>query len=289
MEITLVEPRGFCSGVNRAIQMLEKVLVQESAPVYVYHEIVHNTWVVNYFRQHGVVFVQTLDEVPENSVLLFSAHGVSPAVRKEAEMRHLRTVDATCPLVARIHQQVKKLTADGFSIIFIGHRNHDEVVGILGESPVAITLISSADEVDSIYFPESTPLTYLMQTTLSVSEAATIVQKLKTRFPQLVKPRADGICFATQQRQEAVRRLMADHDILLVVGSQNSSNSRRLAEIARDFNKKSYLIDGAEDMCPDWFQKNDRVLLTAGASAPEAVFQQCVGLLEKWEKEQNFC
>jgi len=275
MKLTLAEPRGFCSGVNRAINILENVVNRSSEPVYVYHEIVHNAWVVHSFRRRGVVFVESLDDVPEGAALLFSAHGVSPQIRDEAARRKLKTIDATCPLVHRIHSQARDYVEQGFHIVFIGKRGHDEVVGALGEAPNNSTLISSLEEVETLNFPRTQKLTYLMQTTLSVIEAAEIVDALHLRFPQIRDPQHEGVCFATQQRQEVVQRLAPNHDVVLVVGSLNSSNSKRLAEVARSVGTPAYLINGVEDIPWDKLTPESSVLMTAGASAPESVVQAC--------------
>ncbi len=275
MKLTLAEPRGFCSGVNRAINILENVVDRSNEPIYVYHEIVHNAWVVHRFRRQGVVFVESLDDVPDGATLLFSAHGVSPRIREEAAARKLMTIDATCPLVHRIHAQAREYVEQGFHIIFIGKRGHDEVVGALGEAPNDSTLISSLEEVETLNFPRTQKLIYLMQTTLSVVEAAEIVDALRLRFPQIREPQHEGVCLATQQRQEIVQRLAPQHDVVLVVGSLNSSNSKRLAEVARSVGTPAYLINGVEDIPWDKLTPESSVLMTAGASAPESVVQAC--------------
>ena len=275
MKLTLAEPRGFCSGVNRAINILENVVNRSNEPIYVYHEIVHNAWVVHRFRRQGVVFVESLDDVPDGATLLFSAHGVSPLIREEAAARKLKTIDATCPLVHRIHAQAREYVEQGFHIVFIGKRGHDEVVGALGEAPNDSTLISSLEEVETLNFPRTQKLIYLMQTTLSVVEAAEIVDALRLRFPQIREPQHEGVCLATQQRQEAVQRLAPQHDVVLVVGSMNSSNSKRLAEVARSVGTPAYLINGVEDIPWDKLTPESSVLMTAGASAPESVVQAC--------------
>ncbi len=273
MKVTLAEPRGFCAGVNRAINILQDVIKNSKEPVYVYHEIVHNAWVVRNFRRQGVIFVDNLNEVPERATLLFSAHGVSPQIRSLATQKVVKTIDATCPLVHSVHSQAREYAAKGYKIIFIGKRGHDEVVGTLGEAPEAITLISSLEEVETLDFPRDQKLTYLMQTTLSVTEADAIVEALHLRFPQLRDPKHEGVCFATQQRQDVVRRLAPDYDVVLVVGSVNSSNSKRLAEVARLAGTPAYLIDGVEDVPWSKLSPDSKVLVTAGASAPESVVQ----------------
>jgi 4-hydroxy-3-methylbut-2-enyl diphosphate reductase len=280
MKLTLAEPRGFCSGVNRAINILEDVVRNEKDRVYVYHEIVHNAWVVRDFQRRGGVFLESLDDVPDGALLLFSAHGVSPQIRAEAAARGIRTIDATCPLVHRIHQQVRDYAESGYRVIFIGKRGHDEVVGTLGEAPDATTLVSSLDEIASLPdFPPTQRMTYLTQTTLSVSQAAKIVDALRERYPQLEDPNVEGICYATQQRQDVVRRLAPQHDLTIVVGSVNSSNSKRLADVSREVGVPAYLVDGVEDLPWEALKSDSAVLITAGASAPESVFQTCVHFL----------
>ena len=273
MKVTLAEPRGFCSGVNRAINILDNVVKNAKGPVYVYHEIVHNAWVVSHFRRKGVVFVDSLDDVPDEAELLFSAHGVSPDIREQANKRKIKTIDATCPLVHSVHSQARNYAAAGYKIIFIGKRGHDVVVGTLGEAPEAITLISKLEDIKDLEFPITQKLTYLMQTTLSVTEAEQIVEELHLKFPQLRDPKHEGVCFATQRRQDVIRRLAPDYDVVLVVGSVNSSNSKRLAEVARLAGTPAYLIDGVEDVPWSKLTPESRVLLTAGASAPESVVQ----------------
>ena len=279
MKVILAEPRGCCSGVNRAINILENVVKNAEEPVYVYHEIVHNAWVVGKFRRQGVVFVDSLDAVPDGAILLFSAHGISPELRKQASERKIKTIDATCPLVHNIHSQARNYAEEGYKIVFIGKRGHDEVVGTLGEAPDAIVLISSVEDVESLDFPIDQKLTYLMQTTLSVIEAAEIVDALRLKFPQLRDPKHEGLCDATHKRQEAVRKLAPEADVVLVVGSANSSNSKRLAEVARAANVPAYLINGVEDIPWSKLTPDSTVLLTAGASAPESVVQACAQFL----------
>lgn len=279
MKVTLAEPRGFCSGVNRAINILENVVKTTESPVYVYHEIVHNAWVVGHFRRKGVIFVDSLDEVPNGATLLFSAHGVSPMIRKLASDRKIKTIDATCPLVHRIHAQIRTDAEEGRTIVFIGKKGHDEVIGALGEAPDSIVLISSLDDVKKLDFSPTQKLAYIMQTTLSVTEAAEIVNALKARFPQLRSSKHEGPCQATQKRQDVVRKLAPEHDVVLVVGSENSSNSKRLAEAAREQGIPAYLIDGVQDIPWSKLTPESKVLLTAGASAPESVVQACAQFL----------
>jgi 4-hydroxy-3-methylbut-2-enyl diphosphate reductase len=281
MRVLLANPRGFCAGVNMATEALEEAIVRFGVPLYVFHEIVHNTWVVEGFRRQGVIFVHDLAEIPPGSRVLFSAHGVSPAVRVEAKKRNLKTIDATCPLVEKVHREVLRYAEKGYRILLIGHAGHDEVVGVMGEAPECIQLITREEDVDRLSFPGDPPLAYLMQTTLSVTEAGKIVARLRSRFPRIVAPRSGDICFATQNRQEAVRRLSVEADLVLVVGSRSSSNSRRLAELAAERGTPAHLIDGPDDIDPAWLFEEQTVLLTAGASAPEKVVDACIGLL-RW-------
>jgi len=281
MKVLLASPRGFCAGVNMAIESLELALQAFKPPVYVYHEIVHNKYVVERFRHEGAIFVDALTEVPEGSTLLFSAHGVSPEVRQLAKSRNLRTIDATCPLVTKVHLEAIKYASQGYTIILIGHEGHDEVIGTMGEAPEAIVLVETPEDVDQLKVKDASRLAYLTQTTLSVDDANRIIRRLKDRFPQIDGPPKDDICYATQNRQEAVSLLAPEADLVLVLGSQNSSNSQRLAELARERGIPAYLIDGPEDIQLDWFVNVHTVVVTAGASAPEQVVQQCLELLEK--------
>jgi 4-hydroxy-3-methylbut-2-enyl diphosphate reductase len=279
MRVILAGPRGFCAGVNMAIQSLETAIRRFGTPIYVYHEIVHNKWVVERFRRLGVVFVDDIDEVPEGAHLMYSAHGVYPEIRRQAARRRLRTIDATCPLVTKVHREAIRFAREGYSIILIGHEGHDEVIGTMGEAPGSILLVGRAEEVEAIHVPNPDKVAYLTQTTLSVADAAEIIRRLRQRFPNIVGPQKDDICYATQNRQEAVRQLSPRADLVLVVGSQNSSNSQRLAEIARDQSVNAHLIDGPDDMDPAWFAGVETVLITAGASAPEELVAGCVGWL----------
>jgi 4-hydroxy-3-methylbut-2-en-1-yl diphosphate reductase len=280
MRIILAGPRGFCAGVNMAIEALQSALAAYGAPLYVYHEIVHNKWVVESFRQQGVVFVNDLAEVPSGGHLLYSAHGVPPAIKAEAAARQLKTIDATCPLVTKVHLEAIRYAQQGYTILLIGHAGHDEVVGTMGEAPQAIRLVRTAAEADEVSVPDPDKVAYLTQTTLSVDDAARIIDRLRQRFPRIVGPARSDICYATQNRQEAVRRLAAEADIVLVVGSRNSSNSLRLAELARSCGVAAHLIDGPNDIDLGWFSGDDAVLLTAGASAPEALVQECIEMLQ---------
>lgn len=281
MKIILASPRGFCAGVNMAIAGLDLALQTFGPPVYVYHEIVHNQHVVNSFRQRGVVFVETLHEVPEGSILLFSAHGVSPEVRETARSRKLHSIDATCPLVTKVHLEAIRFAQQGYAVVLIGHRGHDEVIGTMGEAPQAMLIVESADDVDQLDVPSDAKLAYLTQTTLSVDDASRIIGRLRERFPQIVGPAKEDICYATQNRQEAVRVLAKEADIVLVLGSQNSSNSQRLKELAVEHGVPARLVDGAHCIDPSWFRGDETVLVTAGASAPEAVVQDCIRLLRE--------
>jgi len=281
MQILLVQPRGFCAGVRMALETLAEALRRFGPPVYVYHEIVHNRWVVEHFRQRGAVFVEHLSQAPTGAVVIFSAHGVSPAVRTEAAARGLRVIDATCPLVTKVHQEARRFAQQGYQIVLIGHGGHDEVVGVLGEAPEAMRLVQSVEDVDRLDLGPDAKLAYLTQTTLSTQEVEKIVARLRERFPQIVGPARDDICYATQNRQEAVRLLAPEVQLVLVVGSPNSSNSRRLVEIAQAQGVPAYLIDGPQDLRREWFRGDETLLLTAGASAPEHLVAQCVGWLQE--------
>ncbi|MGN6136715.1 MAG: 4-hydroxy-3-methylbut-2-enyl diphosphate reductase [Aureliella sp.] len=279
MEIILAAPRGFCAGVNMAIESLNLAIERFGTPIYVYHEIVHNQYVVRTFREKGAVFVDSLSEVPVGSTVLFSAHGVSPAIRAVARERKLFAIDATCPLVTKVHLEAIKYAKGGYTIILIGHDGHDEVLGTMGEAPEAIILVEDCDDVEQLNFAPETKLAYLTQTTLSVDDANRIIQRLRTRFPWIEGPPKEDICYATQNRQEAVRILSEQADAVVVLGSQNSSNSQRLRELARESGKAAYLIDGPQDIDPSWFQGDETVLITAGASAPESVVMETLDWL----------
>jgi 4-hydroxy-3-methylbut-2-enyl diphosphate reductase len=276
MKILLASPRGFCAGVNMAIETLETAIRLHGTPIYVFHEIVHNKHVVDRFVREGAVFVDSVEEVPEGAVLLFSAHGVAPEVRRIAAARRLRAIDATCPLVTKVHLEAVKYAKSGYRLILIGHEGHDEVIGTMGQAPEAFTLVETVEEVDALPFGPADRLAYLTQTTLSVDDASRIIARLKDRFPQIVGPPKDDICYATQNRQEAVRLLSEDAELTLVLGSRNSSNSQRLAELARERGVAAFLIDGADEIDPAWFEGVETVVITAGASAPESVVQDCV-------------
>ncbi|MGE0607613.1 MAG: 4-hydroxy-3-methylbut-2-enyl diphosphate reductase [Pirellulales bacterium] len=281
MRVILASPRGFCAGVIMAIESLELAIKLHGTPLYVYHEIVHNQHVVERFRGEGVVFVNHLHEVPEGAHLMFSAHGVSPEIRQASAERNLRTIDATCPLVTKVHLEAIRYARAGYTILLIGHQGHDEVIGTMGEAPQSIILVETPEDVDRLQVPDESKLAYLTQTTLSVDDAERIISRLRRRFPKIANPPKDDICYATQNRQEAVRQLSQNCDAVLVLGSQNSSNSQRLAELARENGVPAYLIDRAADIQPDWFEGDETVLVTAGASAPELVVEDCLDYLRQ--------
>lgn len=279
MRVLLASPRGFCAGVNMAIDALDLAIRSLPPPIYVYHEIVHNKYVVRRFREQGVVFVDDLSEVPAGATLLFSAHGVSPEIRRVARERNLRAIDATCPLVTKVHLEAIKYANQGYTILLIGHEGHDEVIGTMGEAPEAILLVETPEEVDRLVIADETKVAYLTQTTLSVDDANRIIRRLKDRFPHIAAPPKDDICYATQNRQEAVSILSSEAHLTLVLGSQNSSNSQRLAELSRERGVTAHLIDGVEDIDPVWFTDVQIVLVTAGASAPEVVVEAVLDFL----------
>lgn len=279
MRVILANPRGFCAGVNMAIESLDRALDLFGTPLYVYHEIVHNRPVVERFRKRGVVFVDDIAEIPEGATVLYSAHGVAPALREAADRRRLRAIDATCPLVTKVHLEAVRFATQGYTIILIGHEGHDEVVGTMGEAPANIRLVQDVPDVERLDLPPDARLAYLTQTTLSVDDAEVIIRALRRRYPQIVGPSRDDICYATQNRQEAVKDLVPTADVVLVLGSQNSSNSMRLAEIAQSCGKRAYLIDNVREVHDDWFAGVETVLITAGASAPEDVVEECVEYL----------
>jgi 4-hydroxy-3-methylbut-2-enyl diphosphate reductase len=281
VKVILANPRGFCAGVNMAIESLERALELFGTPLYVYHEIVHNQPVVDRFRKRGVVFVDSIEEIPEGSHVLYSAHGIAPMVREAAARRRLRAIDATCPLVTKVHLEAVRFAQEGYTILLIGHEGHDEVAGTTGEAPESIILVQDVDDVARLDLPANAKLAYLTQTTLSVDDAEIIISALRRRFPQIVGPSRDDICYATQNRQEAVKELLPEADLVLVLGSQNSSNSMRLAELADSCGKPAHLIDGVTEINEDWFRGVDTVLITAGASAPEEVVEECVEFLKR--------
>jgi 4-hydroxy-3-methylbut-2-enyl diphosphate reductase len=278
-EIVLAGPRGFCAGVERAIDIVELALEVCSPPVYVRREIVHNGHVVDGLRAKGAVFVDELAEVPDGAAVVFSAHGVSPAVREEATRRRLRVIDATCPLVTKVHLEAVRYEREGYSIILIGHEDHDEVIGTLGEAPDRIRVIANAAEVEELNVPDPERVAYLTQTTLSVDDTRDVIDALRRRFPRIVGPSRDDICYATQNRQAAVKTVAGDVDVLLVIGAANSSNSIRLVEVARSRGTRAYLINDVRDVKPQWLTGARRIGVTAGASAPEILVTEVVETL----------
>ena len=279
MKVILANPRGFCAGVNMAIESLEKALEKFGSPLYVYHEIVHNRPVVERFSKRGVVFVDKIHEIPEGSTVLYSAHGVSPTIRLESQKRNLLAIDATCPLVTKVHKEAVKFASEGYTIILIGHEGHDEVLGTMGEAPQNIVLVQDEESANKLELPKDTKVAFLTQTTLSVDEAQAIIDVLKKKFPTIVGPAKDDICYATQNRQEAVKEIVPEVDVVLVLGSQNSTNSMRLSELAITLGKPAYLIDSVKEIKSEWLINAQKVLITAGASAPEDVVEECVDWL----------
>ena len=275
-EILLAQPRGFCAGVDRAITIVEQALLKFGAPIYVRHEIVHNAYVVEDLRQRGAIFVDELADVPVGSTVIFSAHGVSPAVRQEAEVRGLKIFDATCPLVTKVHVEVMKMRREGMQIIMIGHKGHPEVEGTMGQAPEGIQLVETVRDVENLIIPANTPIAYVTQTTLSVDETKEIVDALKLKFPEIQQPKKQDICYATQNRQDAVKFMAPQVDLVIVVGSPNSSNSNRLRELSEKLGVISYMIDHPDQLRPEWFENKRRVGLTAGASAPESLAQSII-------------
>jgi 4-hydroxy-3-methylbut-2-enyl diphosphate reductase len=279
LNVVLANPRGFCAGVDRAIEIVEKALEKYGAPIYVRHEVVHNKFVVNDLRNKGAIFVDELDEVPEDATVIFSAHGVSQTVRKEAASRSLNVFDATCPLVTKVHVEVKKYRREELEILLIGHAGHPEVEGTMGQADGGIHLIEDLSDVENLEVKDPTKLAYVSQTTLSMDDTARIVEALQKKFPQIKGPKKDDICYATQNRQDAVKKLVEECDIIFVVGSPNSSNSNRLREIAELRNVPAYLIDGPEEINSQWLEGMKVVGVTAGASAPESLVAQVVNHL----------
>lgn len=286
MEILLANPRGFCAGVDRAIEIVEQAIVKFGAPIYVRHEVVHNRFVVDGLKHMGAVFVKELDEVPDGATVIFSAHGVSRAIREEAERRGLAVLDATCPLVTKVHMEVIRYARAGRDVVLIGHRGHPEVEGTMGQfsklSDAKIYLVESPDDVAGLAVKNPETLAFVTQTTLSVDDTAEIIEALRKRFPALSGPRKEDICYATQNRQDAVKSLVRQCNVILVVGSPNSSNSNRLREIAEKKGKTGHLVDGPDDLQREWFSENDIVGVTAGASAPELLVRQVIDRLMEW-------
>ena len=280
MHIILANPRGFCAGVERAIAIVERAIEKFGAPIYVRHEVVHNKFVCDDLRAKGAVFIDDLADVPAGSTVIFSAHGVSPAVRNEAAQRGLKVFDATCPLVTKVHLEVARHRKEGREIVMIGHKGHPEVEGTMGQSPDGMLLAENTADVATLVVRDPQHLAYVTQTTLSVDDAQAIVSALRTRFPAIVGPKKDDICYATQNRQDAVKQLAAQCDLLLVVGSKNSSNSNRLREVAANAGLPAYLVDGPEDIDPAWLSGHARIGVTAGASAPEVLVERLIGHLQ---------
>ncbi len=281
MDLLLANPRGFCAGVDRAIEIVERVLALYGAPIYVRHEVVHNKFVVSNLRQKGAVFIENLADVPPGSILVFSAHGVSQSVRREAEARGLQVFDATCPLVTKVHVEVARLHGQGKGIIMIGHAGHPEVEGTMGQSNGGIYLVETPADVQHIAVNDDNNLAFVTQTTLSVDDASAIITALKARFPAITGPRKDDICYATQNRQDAVKMLVKQCDVVVIVGSQTSSNSNRLREVAANVGVPAYLVNDAEELQPEWFARKQRVGISAGASAPEVLVKGVITRLKK--------
>lgn len=276
--VILAAPRGYCAGVDRAVQTVEEALEEHGAPIYVRKEIVHNKHVVEQLRERGAIFVDELsDEIPEGAVTVFSAHGVSPAVHDDAERRGLTTIDATCPLVTKVHIEAKKFAEDGYTVVLVGHAGHEEVEGTMGEAPDSIVLVETEDDVDRLEFDQTSRLAFVTQTTLSVDETASIIARLKERFPQITAPKREDICYATTNRQLAVKKLATMCDLVLVIGSRNSSNSNRLVDVTRDLGTDAYLIDHEGEVREEWLEGRKTVGITSGASAPEELVQRLVG------------
>jgi 4-hydroxy-3-methylbut-2-enyl diphosphate reductase len=276
-KLLLAAPRGYCAGVDRAVQTVERALELHGAPVYVRKEIVHNKHVVEELAQRGAVFVEELsDDIPEDAVTVFSAHGVSPAVHAEAETRGLRTIDATCPLVTKVHREAVKFAADGYTIVLVGHAGHEEVEGTMGEVPGSIVLVETEDDVDALEVEDPSQIAYLTQTTLSVDETTAIIARLREKFPAITGPRTDDICYATTNRQLAVKQMAEHCDLVLVIGSRNSSNSNRLVDVARAAGADSHLIDNELEVREEWLDSARVVGITSGASAPEGLVQRLV-------------
>ncbi len=274
--LLLLHPRGFCAGVVRAVDVVRLALEKLGRPIYVRKEIVHNQFVVRELADQGAIFVEELDEVPEGSVVIFSAHGVSPEVRKNAQCRRLRVIDATCPLVTKVHLELIRYVRENYTVVLVGHRDHDEVIGTLGEAPERVHLITSVKDADALEVANPRRLAYLTQTTLSVDDTAEIVARLKERFPGIVSPPGEDICYATQNRQTAVKYVASRVDLVLVVGAKNSSNSNRLVEVAERAGAKAYLVDEASEIKAEWIEHRPRVAVTAGASTPEVLVAEVV-------------
>ena len=277
--LLLLKPRGFCAGVVRAVDIVRIALEAFGPPIYVRKEIVHNRFVVEELQGKGAIFVDSVDEVPNGERVIYSAHGVSPEVRDASENRGLRVIDATCPLVTKVHVEAVKFAKEGYSLILIGHRDHDEVIGTLGEAPLVTQVVGSPEQVQSLTVPDPNRVAYLTQTTLSLDETKDIISALRKKFPNIKGPAAQDICYATENRQVAVKQVASEADLLLVVGSDNSSNSNRLVEVARNLGTSSHLIDSCRDIQPGWLEGVNTIALTAGASAPECLVQEAVEFL----------
>jgi len=281
-EILMAQPRGFCAGVDRAINIVNEALVRFGAPIYVRHEIVHNVYVVNELREKGAVFVDELHEVPRGGIVVFSAHGVSQEVRKDAEQRGLQVYDATCPLVTKVHLEVVKMCKEGYTVLMIGHAGHPEVEGTMGQVKEGVFLIENIADVDKLPFSSDEKIAFVTQTTLSVDETKEIVEALTKKFPSIVQPRKQDICYATQNRQDAVKFMAPQVELVIVVGSATSSNSNRLRELSEKLGVPSYMVDAPEQLKPEWFAGKKRVGLTAGASAPESLAQAIVARIQEF-------
>ena len=286
ISIVLANPRGFCAGVDRAIEIVERALTTHGAPIYVRHEVVHNRFVVENLEKKGAVFVENLDEVPNGSILIFSAHGVSHEVRREAETRKLKVFDATCPLVTKVHVEVGKMRKLNKEIIMIGHQGHPEVEGTMGQAESGMYLVETEHDVEKLQVMDASNLAYVTQTTLSVDDATRVIKALKKRFPTITGPKKDDICYATQNRQDAVKMMVKQCDLVIVVGSPNSSNSNRLCEVARNAGVDAYMIDRAEQLKDNWLEGKVRIGITAGASAPEILVQEVISRLKQIGKEK---
>ena len=287
LNLVLASPRGFCAGVDRAITIVERALEMYGSPIYVQHEIVHNKHVVQRLRNEGAVFVENIDEIPEGSHAIFSAHGVSPIVRKRAEKRKLQVLDATCPLVTKVHREAQRYAKEEHTIILIGHHNHVEVKGTVGEAPEHIFVVGTVEEVSDLKIPDEKKVGYITQTTLSLDDTAEIIIALKERFPEIKGPAKDDICYATQNRQNAVKALSKEVDLVLVVGAQNSSNSVRLLEVAEATGVKARRIESAAELDPEWLEEVRNVGITAGASAPEDIVQGIVAAISKMSSSSS--
>ncbi|VVC84297.1 4-hydroxy-3-methylbut-2-enyl diphosphate reductase [Sideroxydans sp. CL21] len=281
MDLLLANPRGFCAGVDRAIEIVERALVLHGAPIYVRHEVVHNKFVVDGLKAKGAIFIENLADVPSGSILIFSAHGVPQSVRREAESRNLTVFDATCPLVTKVHLEVSRMRGQGKEIVMIGHKGHPEVEGTMGQSNGGMYLVETPADVQTLQVQDGQNLSYVTQTTLSVDDASAIIAALKTRFPFITGPKKDDICYATQNRQDSVKLLAKQCDLVIVVGSPNSSNSNRLREVARNLDVPAYLVDNADELKPEWLQGRQHVGITAGASAPEVLVQAVISRLKQ--------